>query len=297
MSVSASPPPARSIAADIVGRIDSIGTVPTSVAQVFGLVNDPKATLMDFERVVRPDVGLTANLLRCANSTYYRASREITSVRDAINRMGMRRVFEIAATASFAKAVPGVLTGYGTTSASYWDHSVAVAVLADRVGREVGFTYPDLAFTAGLLHDLGKIVVANWLDANPALATFPSALVNLELEQQLLGATHPEFGEALCQKWNLPKDIGGAARWHHAPSDAPSATLRYLSTVVQVADCAAHRVGYGEGLDSDTLEIEALERLSLTEERLNVIVTASQPEIERTQELLAQVSGRPAKAA
>ena len=75
-----------SIASEIVGRIDSIGTVPTSVAQVFGLVNDPKATGVDFERVVRPDVGLTANLLRCANSSFYRGSREITSVREAITR-------------------------------------------------------------------------------------------------------------------------------------------------------------------------------------------------------------------
>ena len=169
-----------SLASEIVGRIETIGTVPTAVAQVFGLVNDPKTTMADFERVVRPDVGLTANLLRCANSAYYRASREITSVRDAIARMGMRRVFEVAAGASFAKAVPAVLTGYGTPSASYWEHSIAVAVLADRIGREAGFTYPDLAFTAGLLHDLGKIVVSGWLDANPALQVPVGGLTTVE---------------------------------------------------------------------------------------------------------------------
>ena len=286
-----------SIASEIVGRIESIGTVPTSVAQVFGLVNDPKATGVDFERVVRPDVGLTANLLRCANSSYYRGSREITSVKEAITRRGRRRVFEVAATASFAKAVPEVLTGYDSPAASYWDHSIAVAVLADRVGREVGFTYPDLAFTAGLLHDLGKIVVANWLDANPALSVKPGSVLDLELEQHLFGATHAEFGEALCQKWNLPKDIGGAARWHHAPADAPTATLRYLSTVVQVADEAAHQAGFGESNAAGGIEPEAFERLNLTEERLRVIVESSKPEIARTQELLAQVSGRPAARA
>lgn len=278
-----------SIATDIVARFETIGTVPTSVAQVFGLINDPKATMGDFERVVRPDVGLTTNLLRCANSAYYRASREITSVRDAITRMGMRRVFEVAASASFSKTVPETLTGYGTSAVNYWEHSVAVAVLSDRIGREVGFTYPDLAFTAGLLHDLGKVVVSSWLDQNP-LRVPPEGLVTPELE--LLGATHAEFGEALCLKWNLPKDIAGAARWHHAAGDAPSATLRYLATVVQVADEAAHLAGFGEGLAPQELELEALERLSLNRERVEQLTETAKPEIERTQELLAQTAGR-----
>lgn len=286
-----------STASEIIACFETIGTVPTAVAQVFGLINDTKATMADFERVVRPDVGLTANLLRCANSAYYRGSREITSVRESITRMGMRRVFEVAAGASFAKAVPAVLTGYGTSAVSYWEHSVAVAVLSDRIGREAGFTYPDLAFTAGLLHDLGKIVVASWLDAHPELRVPEGGLINLELEQQLLGATHPEFGEALCQKWNLPRDIGGAARWHHAPADAPSATLRYLATVVLVADDAALRAGFGEGLEERELEPEALDRLSLDAARVEAIVEAAKPEIARTQDLLAQASGRPARAA
>lgn len=286
-----------SIASEIVERIDAIGTVPTAVAQIFGLINNPKTTMSDFERVVRPDVGLTANLLRCANSAYYRGSREITSVKDAISRMGMRRVFEVAAGASFAKAVPSVLTGYGTSAVNYWEHSVAVAVLADRLGREAGFTYPDLAFTAGLLHDLGKIVVATWLDTNTSLRVPEGGLVNLELEHELIGANHAEFGEALCQKWNLPKDIGGAARWHHTPGDAPSATLRYLATVVLVADEAAHRAGFGEGRTVDVIDPEALERLSLDAERVQGIVESSKAEIERTQQLLAQAAGGKARAA
>jgi putative nucleotidyltransferase with HDIG domain len=284
-------------AQEIVARIDTIGTVPTSVAQIFGLINDSKATMSDFERVVRPDAGLTANLLRSANSAFYRGAREITSVRDAITRMGMRRVFEIAASASFARTIPPVLTGYGTSSEVYWAHSVAVAVLSDRIGREVGFTYPDLAFTAGLLHDLGKIVVATWLDSNPNLAVPPRALATVEQEVAVLGASHAEFGEALALKWNLPKDIAGAARWHHAAGDAPSATLRYLSTVVQVADGAAHLAGFGEGFEGEVLDVESLERLGLTEARVGGIVDVVKPEIERTRELLAAASGRPARAA
>jgi putative nucleotidyltransferase with HDIG domain len=278
-------------AASVVERLDTIGTVPTSVAQIFSLINDPRATAQDFERVVRPDVGLTANLLRCANSIFYRASREITSVRDAITRMGMRRVFEVAASASFSKAIPDQLPGYGMTAMDFWAHSVEVAVLADRIGREAGFTYPDLAFTAGLLHDLGKAVVATWLNeggAGPQVA--PGSLRTVEAERDALGTDHAECGELLAQKWNLPKEIIGAARWHHDPSNAPTATLRYLATVVQLADGASYA---GKGADTP-LDVDALERLNLAAERVMGIVATVQPEVERTRELLTGLARKAA---
>jgi HD-like signal output (HDOD) protein len=276
--------PSSSPQSDLVTSIDSIGTLPTSAAQIFMLVNDPKATPGDFERVVRPDLGLTANLLRCANSAFYRGSREISSVRDAITRMGLRRVFEVVAGSSFARAIPEYLEGYEATSEKYWAHSVATAVLSDRIGREAGFTYPDLAFTAGLLHDLGKIVVSTWLTRHPSVRI--ARPLTLEDEIDLLGTTHGQLAELLCSKWNLPKDIGAAARWHHTPGDAPTATLRYLASVVQLADQATHVAGFG-GATSEPLDAETLERLNLPADRITSLVTLSLPEIERTLELLA----------
>jgi len=285
------------VAAEMVERLDAIGTVPTAVAQIFGLINDPRSGAGDFERVVRPDVGLTANLLRCANSVFYRGSREITSVKDAINRMGMRRVFEVAASASFVKAIPGTLTGYGLSAEGYWRHSVAVAVLADRIGRRVGFTYPDLAFTAGLLHDLGKVVVATFLTSSPASPVdLPEGgLSSVEVERQVLGVDHAQLGEQLTVRWNLPREIAGAARWHHDSAGAPTATLRYLATVVQVADAAAHVAGHGAGETySQAVTEDALDRLSLEAVQLEELVAAARAEIERTSELLAGAVGRKA---
>ena len=279
--------------AELILTMDAIGTVPSSVTQIFSLINDPKTCANDFERVVRPDVGLTANLLRCANSVFYRATREITSVRDAINRMGLRRVFEVAASSSFAQAIPKKLTGYGLTAQDYWDHSVAVAVLADRIGREAGFTYPDLAFTSGLLHDLGKVVVALFLATTPESEWPQEHLRTVEDESSLLGTDHCELGELLAVKWNLPKEICGAARWHHQPDSAPTATLRYLATVVQVADGAAHvSAGAGNGDASEPLAPDALERLNLEPERVMDIVAVAKAEIDRTAEMLRGAMGR-----
>jgi HD-like signal output (HDOD) protein len=277
-------------AAALIDSVDGIGSIPTAVAQVFGLINDPKATMADFERVVRPDVGLTANLLKSANSAYYRSSREITSVKDAIGRMGLRRVFEVVASQSFAKTIPSRLRGYALEASAYWGHSVAVAVLSDRIGRAAGFTYPDLAFTAGLLHDLGKVVIATWLCGPGALVPVPEGgLSTIELEREVVGLDHLEAGEAVALKWNLPKDIAAAMRWHHDPSSAPTATLRYFATVIQVSDSAAHTAGYGEG-GGEAIDPSSLERLNLEPAVLTKLVDDARPEIERTRELLA--SGR-----
>lgn len=280
--------------ARIVEHTKSVGTVPTAAAQVFSLINDPKATAADFERVIRPDVGLTANLLRCANSAYYRATREITSVRDAISRMGLRRVFELAASASFAKTIPGKLAGYAIDSRQYWNHSVAAAVLADRIGRQAGFTYPDLAFTAGLLHDIGKLVISNYLSENPsAMSLADGVFRSIESEHATLGVDHAVLGEALGLSWSLPKDIAASARWHHTPLEAPTATLRSLAAVVQVADAAAHLKELG--IDEASEEpyppppAEALEHLGFGPDTLLVLVERARSEIERTQEMLSSL--------
>lgn len=267
----------------LLAELDGIGTVPTSSAQLFALIGNPKAGPEDFERVVRPDVGLTANLLKCANSVFYRGSREITSAREAINRMGLRRVFEVAASASFAKTIPPLLLGYDCSSKEYWSHSVAVAVLADRIGRAAGFTYPDLAFTTGLLHDLGKVVVSTYVATLPSVPSFHS----IEVEREVLGTDHAELGEKLALSWRLPREICSGARWHHDPESAPSATMRYLATVVQLADGAAHVGGFGEGTEvSMRLDPDALERLNLDATGVHDIIDAAGDEIERTSGML-----------
>lgn len=272
------------IETELVGTIENVGTLPSSAAQIFLLINDPKAGPSDFERVVRPDVGLTANLLRSANSAFYRGAREISSVREAITRMGLRRVFEVVAGGSFARAIPEHMEGYETTAKKYWGHSVATAVLADRVGHEAGFTYPDLTFTAGLLHDLGKIVVSTWLSNHPSMRIARS--LTLEDEVDVLATTHARLGEALCEKWKLPKDIGAAARWHHSPGDAPSATLRYLSSVVRVADLGSQLAGFDEGGPPDPWDLEAIDRLGLSMNQVEELVKRALPEIERMLDLL-----------
>jgi HD-like signal output (HDOD) protein len=157
-------------------------------------------------------------------------------------------------------------------------------------GARPASPYPDLAFTAGLLHDLGKVVIATWLGGPGALVPVPEGgLSTIDLEREVVGLDHLEAGEAVALKWNLPKDIAAAMRWHHEPSSAPTATLRYFATVIQVSDSAAHTAGFGEG-GGEAIDPSSLERLNLEPAALTKLVDDARPEIDRTRELLA--SGR-----
>jgi HD-like signal output (HDOD) protein len=114
-------------------------------------------------------------------------------------------------------------------------------------------------------------------------------LSTIDLEREVVGLDHLEAGEAVALKWNLPKDIAAAMRWHHEPSSAPTATLRYFATVIQVSDSAAHTAGFGEG-GGEAIDPSSLERLNLEPAALTKLVDDARPEIDRTRELLA--SGR-----
>ena len=134
------------------------------MAKLSLLLGDERSGAADFERVIKPDPGMTANLLRAVNTAYFGLGREIASVRQAVTVVGTRRLFEIVASSSFSKIIPDRIPGYELDARAFWLHCVAVAVLGERVAGEISQRAPELTFTAGLLHDIGKIVIGTFLD-------------------------------------------------------------------------------------------------------------------------------------
>src|SRR5690606_4589431 len=117
---------------------------------------DPRTSVKDLEEVIRPDLALTANLLHVANSALFRGRVEVAAVREAVVRLGVRQVLGVAASAHFRRVIPERLAGYEIDAHAFWVHGVAVATLAERLRRHLGGGGTEHAFTAGLLHDVGK---------------------------------------------------------------------------------------------------------------------------------------------
>lgn len=283
--------------ADILARVETLPTLPTSVARLASLLGDERAGAADFEAVIRPDPALTANLLRLANSAAFGCRREIASVGQAVALLGLKRVFEAAAGAAFARVLPPSLPGYGVNAAAFWRHSIAVAVIAERLAIEVEGRAPGLCFTAGLLHDIGKLAISSFLLEESArlkarLGEGPVPFVSVE--QELLGTDHAALGQTMLERWHLPAPLAEAAGRHHQPAVAAEAPAEPLVDLVHAADCLAHALGFGADVGELRREVAPAvgQRLGLRHARLEKVASEVLEPIGELERLLQPEAGR-----
>ena len=260
--------------------MDALPTVPTTVAELALLLDDEGAGAAEFEAVVRPDPALTANVLKLANSAYFGARRQIVSVRQAIAFLGTDRVFELAATAWLASSLPRRIPGYDVSAKSLWLHSLSVAVLNEQLAIAGRIRPPEMAFTAGLLHDLGKLVLgtimAEEIDAVfEALHSHEKTFI--DAEREVLGIDHGEVGAMLCETWHLPKPLEWAARWHHDPNGLPLGADQVLVDLTHLSDSLAHTLGLGSDVGelSRKIEPDVWERLILDQTEIDQAISNS----------------------
>jgi len=269
---------------EILKQADSLPTLPTAVARLSELIGDPNVRARDIEEVILPDPSLTANLLRLANSAYFGLRREVESVRQAVTLMGEKRVFELAAGASFSRILPPTIPGYGIESSQFWMHSIAVAILSEILAKETRTGSPNLLFTAGLLHDIGKLVVGSFLvDCSQEVSTLvkEKGVTFFKAEKEVLGVNHSEIGSDVATLWNLPEAVLWGTRWHHNPGEIPDDVDGMLIDLIHTADALANALGYGsDSCDfAQSVEAGAIERLGLDLEGLEIVAGETQDKI------------------
>ncbi len=256
----------------IASAIAQLPTLSTVAARLWQLTRDESASAADFEAVIRLDPALTANLLRFANSAWFAPRSRAESVRQAVVLLGLKRVCEVATIAATARVLPERLPGYGVDARGFWQHCVAVAILSERLAAELRIRPPELTFTAGLLHDVGKLVICSFVAEQSAdiLSGLREGLSFLAAERRVLGVDHAEIGGAVATAWNLPEQVGGVAAWHHEPGLAPESVDRVLVDLVHVADGLARLVGFGNDLGELAREIDCgtRQRLGLRVQQL-----------------------------
>jgi putative nucleotidyltransferase with HDIG domain len=243
-------------------RIEALPTLPEALSRLSELLLDAKATAFDFERVIRPDPALATNLLRAANSVFHRGLSAVTTAREAITRLGFARVYEVSTSIFLKRALPQVLPGYGFQATAFWRHCVAVAILSERLAKAVSLRKASLAYTAGLLHDTGKLVLGALL--HEQMRAPPAGLEDVASEQVLLGTDHAEVGREVTLRWRFADEVANAARWHHPPGARPAALKPDLPLVVHVANGLAHCFGYAPDANPLRFDPGALKVLGLT---------------------------------
>jgi putative nucleotidyltransferase with HDIG domain len=218
--------------------IRSLPSLPTVVQELMLLVRQSEVQLDVVTNTLRLDQALSIKVLQLANSPFYGLSGRIDSVRDAINILGMRQlgslVIAAALTLQFEK-----LHGQSLHMDSFWRHSIGCAAAARQLALRAGLDEA-AAFTAGLLHDVGRLVVDSHYPHEAAQAIAwaeQNDLPHCEAERTLLGIEHAELGEWVCRHWRFTSDVIEAIAFHHQPRPAGPVSL---IDVVHVADAMTH---------------------------------------------------------
>lgn len=235
----------------IVKKAKSLPSPPLVLSRVMALMGEERRSRADVVRVVEVDAAFTADILQVVNSARYRRARRINSVSDAIAVLGEGELVKLVVRkASGALSQPKV-AGYGLEDHGLWRNSLRVALAADAIAWQTGSVASAVAYTAGLLADVGKLAlgafledkvdeVMDWQMAHPG-----SQFV--EAERAVIGLDHAELGALMIEDWGLPEEIIEAVRTHHHPSDAGTHTA--LAYHVHLADAVASMVGGVQGID------------------------------------------------
>lgn len=221
--------------------------MPSVAARLLELLRDADSPTAEVENILRSDPGLTANILKMTNSAYFGLANRIGSIRQAILLLGWKRLYQLVVASCVSAILDKSVPGYDLPAGELWRHSIAVSAAAEGLAKELRISGADEIFTAGLLHDLGKMILGKFVQQDLVKIDF-EAYQNLsfeKVEQAVLGTDHAEIGAIIMEKWKLPTDLIAAVRWHHEPENAPSPTQ--MGDVVHVADFISLMIGVGVG--------------------------------------------------
>lgn len=273
--------------ADQARRIVLNGTVtlpplPEIANRLLDLIKREDASIERVSELIANEPALAATVLRVANSATFGGLREVAQLDQAIARLGMRQVGHIVTgvvhRSNFETADPLRCP----TLRTLWDHAITVALASRRLAASAGGDSGE-AFLAGLLHDIGKLVVLRSVDAIEALPGAPP--VTPAVMEELIDTLHVELGHHVLQTWKISEPICRVALLHHEPRVPPGETLVLR---VQVANAIARKLGAHTHPDPDLNlgELWAVERLNLGELDLAALVVDLEDEIHEVQRLL-----------
>ncbi|HHJ17581.1 MAG TPA: HDOD domain-containing protein [Gammaproteobacteria bacterium] len=255
---------------DLVSRNVRLVSLPEVCIQVQALADSPHTTAADIGDVVSKDTALTTRLLKLVNSAYFSLPRKIDTVTRAVNMIGMRELRNLTMAASAAEVFSRI-PGHLIDMAGFWQHSVYCGLLARNFAQHCNVLHSERLFTAGLLHDVGRLLMLTKLPDEVSQAEAMRLETERDIcliERELVGFDHAEVGQVLLLHWNMPTNLCTSILYHHNPAQAHDAHLE--AAIIHIADQVTHCAQeskdplgsqfydpYGALLDSD-LNAEAI---------------------------------------
>jgi putative nucleotidyltransferase with HDIG domain len=278
-------------AQELVTKVKNLPPVPHAALKLVSLLDQPAVSNTEVVQALRCDNVLTAKLLRACNSPFFGLSEPVASVDQAVFILGHQQILHIVLTIAFGSAMVVPLPGYAVEASELWRHSLVTATASEMIANEFADLNVEapVAFTVGLLHDIGKLVLSQVLTADLQAEIRRliehDKLARAEAEKAVLGTDHGEVGAALLHIWHLPDELVEAVANHHQPVLNPRPRL---SVVTHLANCVAHLAGSAPGWDGYAVRIsdEVVTSLAITPDQIEQLVFNVRESSERVEQFM-----------
>ena len=273
---------------EILSLVKHVQPFPKVVQRVLEMLADPETDVQDLAAVIQYDQVITANVLKICNASYFGLPRKVFSLNEALVVVGHDILKDIIITSSSARFYKGsVGEGYKLEQGELWKHSVAAGILAKHMVKHIKGVDAGTAYTAGLLHDIGKRFLSTFVADD-----FKQIMIKVvrdqssfvEAEKELLGINHAELGGMILEKWEFPEEMRLAVLQHHDPDALHKDPL---TAVVALSNALVISMGIGVGADglATKMQGEGLKRFGITPMDLDRCMANLLCDMEQAQEL------------
>ncbi len=251
----------RDLIRKIISDTTSLPAMPEVMIKVQQMIKNTGTTPAQLAKIIETDPAMVTGILKVANSAYYGFRGNVSTIQHASALFGTRRLAELITAISSGGVLANAMEGYGLRAGDMWRHSIAVACTAGEIAAAVGSDALDSAYMAGLLHDMGKIILDPYVRERKVLfdhyhASHPEKTIQ-DAERDILGFDHAVIAAILCDNWNLPRAISFGIRNHHQPSSAGG---HQLSHIVHLADYVTIQAGVGAAGKASFQELDEASR-------------------------------------
>lgn len=272
----------------LIQRIDEVSSLPQIAIQAMEIASNEDSSAKDLAAIVECDIALSSRVLKLVNSSAFGLRNQVTNLQQAIAYLGMKHVRTLAITASVSELFMGGDRIGNYSRSRLWEHMVAVGIAARMFAKKHHIGDPEDAFIAGLLHDLGIVILDQFLNTRfeMMLTAMTPQQVQVRWEQQYFGFDHTEFGERIARHWKFPEVVVDTIRYHHMAGVYRGPYSPQIKAV-EMANMAMTEVGVSSlGAKYNRLSMAALNAYDMTIGDLSRFAEEARIEMEKYQDWL-----------
>lgn len=263
---------------DLIENTKSLPPAPEILPKLVALIKDPDADANDVVTLVQTDPAIVASLLKLSNSSAYAPSTPIADLKEAVNLLGIKEVYRIVNLITSGDFLSGSLAAMDIGKGGLWEHSLAVALILDKIATNV-IEADGLAYTLGLLHDIGKLLINHGCGDRykEVFNIVETERVSINrAEDKTFGFDHANAGATMLEQWGFPQEIIIPIRHQYHPEKAPE--FKELTGALHVANWGAAVIGCNDGRDALALEMRHAP-FEISERELELAIIEAQTQL------------------